>query len=157
MTKLERRSTARVSIHPLKSPSCRRIPSPDRIEKSPARRGKDKVFAFDRSEWLDDLTPLPDRNSAKTHVANKAAALRRHPRLLYLDFKSLVERLHKPCPSTFRISTAQKQPVGIIFSLDFVVVSERLEPVIKLRPIMRRDLHSDKDAAVVVAVIAIME
>jgi hypothetical protein len=31
----------------------------------------DKVIAFDQSQWLEDFTPLPDRNSGRTSDANK--------------------------------------------------------------------------------------
>jgi integrase len=38
--------------------------------------GMDKVIAFDQSQWLDDFTPLPDGNSARTSDANKVVTLR---------------------------------------------------------------------------------
>jgi hypothetical protein len=38
--------------------------------------GMDKIIAFDQSQSLDDLMPLPDANSARTPDANKVVTLR---------------------------------------------------------------------------------
>src|SRR5689334_15739941 len=58
---------------------------------------------------------------------------------------------------TWAASAAEEHPIGGVGRLVDVVVAEAVEERAELGAVARRDLHPDEHAAVVVAVVAIME